>query len=101
LISTKLIKQGNLAPAAVKHDEEQKRGQSILEVRPGGAITQTCDDVHVNVIKTVMRHCNFMLTMDTYGHLLPVEYPNAIGRMPGIFGTEVREAAMGAERGPN
>jgi len=33
-------------------------------------------------IQTLMRHSSIMLTLDTYGHLLPDEAEQTVGRMP-------------------
>jgi len=38
-----------------------------------------------NVIQQVMRHSSIVLTMDTYGHLLPGQEADAINRMNGLF----------------
>ncbi|MEO0630851.1 MAG: tyrosine-type recombinase/integrase, partial [Planctomycetota bacterium] len=45
-------------------------------------------------IQTLMRHSSITLTLDTYGHLLPDEAAETVGRMPG-FDTPGREVATG------
>ena len=45
-------------------------------------------------IQSLMRHSTIMLTLDTYGHLLPDEAAETIERMPG-FDARIREAAIG------
>jgi integrase len=54
--------------------------------------------VHPNVIKTVMRHSCITLTMDTYGHLLPVQHAEAVIGMARIMdaGKSSLRAAVGA-----
>ncbi len=45
-------------------------------------------------MQTLMRHSTITLTLDTYGHLLPDEAAQTVGRMPGFDDPE-REAATG------
>ncbi len=42
--------------------------------------------VHPNIIKTVMRHSTIVLTMDTYGHLMPDDTADAIDKLPNMAG---------------
>ena len=63
-----------------------------------------------NVIQQVMRHSSIVLTMDTYGHLLPGQEADAINRMNDLFsvpkqppriavgGVPVAERENGAQR---
>ncbi len=51
--------------------------------------------VQPNVIKTVMRHSSIVLTMDTYGHLLPDQHAEAIGGMASMMTGKTPLAATG------
>ena len=51
--------------------------------------------IQPNVIKTVMRHSTIMLTMDTYGHLLPDQHADAIGGMVNMLADKTPLAATG------
>jgi hypothetical protein len=48
-----------------------------------------------NVIKTVMRHSTIVLTMDTYGHLVPDQHSDAIGGMVNMLACNAPELATG------
>lgn len=55
--------------------------------------------VHPNVIKTVMRHSTIVLTMDTYGHLLPDEHAEAVGGIASMLTGQLPLAATGTVGG--
>ncbi len=51
--------------------------------------------IQPNVIKTVMRHSTIVLTMDTYGHLLPDQHAEAVGGMAKMMAGPLPLAATG------
>jgi hypothetical protein len=51
--------------------------------------------VHPNVIKTVMRHSTIVLTMDTYGHLLPDQQAETLVAMAPTLEISPMRAAVG------
>ncbi len=57
------------------------------------------EGVHPNVIKTVMRHSTIVLTMDTYGHLLPDQQSQAVVGMAPMLEMPPMRAAVGAAVG--
>jgi hypothetical protein len=56
--------------------------------------------IQPNVIKTVMRHSTIVLTMDTYGHLLPDQHADAIGGMVNMLTDKMALAATGTVGNP-
>ena len=109
--------RGDLAAARkqwldeMRHDPEAraKREESDFlavknhdgEVLDFHALRHTCGSwlalqgIYPNVIKTVMRHSTIVLTMDTYGHLLPDQHADAIGGMVNMLADKSPLAATG------
>src|SRR5262249_702818 len=57
--------------------------------------------VHPNIIKTVMRHSTIVLTMDTYGHLLPDQHAAAVGGVARMLAGTMPLASTGtADQAP-
>ena len=84
-----------------KNEEERaqrERSDFLLAVNQAGeyfdfhSLRHSCgawlalSGCHPKVVQTVMRHANINLTMGTYGHLFPGQVPDAIAKLPNMFG---------------
>ena len=68
--------------AAVNHDGEQLDFHSP---RHSTGAWLAMMRAHPNEVKAVMRHSTITLTMDTYGHLFPVQEAKTIARVAGLM----------------
>jgi hypothetical protein len=58
----------------------------LLNEQQVESLRRSAATAHPNAVKAVMRHSSIVLTMDTYGHLLPGQEAAIVAKTPNIMG---------------